>query len=322
MASPPHSITAAPPLQWPLRLSVAAAVLTILMKFVAYLLTGSVGFFSDALESLVNLLAAAAAVFSLWYSSRPVDANHTYGHEKFAFFSSGLEGLLIILAGLGTAWYAVMRWLYPQPLEALSVGTLIVLAATLVNFAVALILLRAGRRHSSIILEANGQHLMADVWTSLGVIIGVSLVMITQQLWFDPLVALIVGGNIIWTGLGLVRRAFNGLMDHALPNADQEAIRAAIRDHLPSGADFHALRTRQAGSRQFADFHLLLPGDKSVHEAHSISHAVMDGVKAQFPQLELTVHIEPIDEKESWEPELKQLGESPTPRPGKASERR
>lgn len=297
----------------PLRLSIAAAVITIAMKFTAYALTGSVGLFSDALESFVNLLAACTASFSLWYASRPVDPSHTYGHEKFEFFSSGLEGLLVLVAGLGTAWYAVSRLLHPQPLEDLGLGTAIVLGATLVNFIVAMILLRTGRKHASIILEANGQHLMTDVWTSVGVVVGVTLVILTDFQWFDPIVAGAVGINIIWTGFGLLRRSFNGLMDHSLPTHEQDGIREAIRAHLPQGADFHALRTRQAGSRQFADFHLLVPGRKSVREAHAISHRVADGVKGKFPRLELTIHIEPIDEKESFEPELEQLGEVPAP---------
>ena len=300
-------------LHLPLRLSIAAAVITIAMKTAAYLLTGSVGLFSDALESGVNLMAGLTASFSLWYASRPVDASHTYGHEKFEFFSSGMEGLLVLIAGLGTAWYAGVRFLHPQPLQELGLGVAIALGATFVNLVVGLILLRSGRKHSSIILEANGQHLLTDVWTSFGVVAGIALVMLTDLWWLDPAVAAIVGLNITWTGFDLVKRSFNGLMDHSLPPAEQQALREAIRAHLPEGADFHALRTRQAGSRQFADFHLLVPGRKTVREAHMISHHVADGVKRLLPRLELTIHIEPIDEKESWEPELEQLGEPPAP---------
>jgi len=303
-----------PLLRFPLMLSIAAAVITIGLKTAAYLVTGSVGLFSDALESGVNLLAGCTAYFSLWYASRPVDRNHTYGHEKFEFFSSGIEGLLVLLAGFGTAWYAVLRFLNPQPLQSLGLGTAISLGATLVNFVVALILLRVGRKHASIILEANGQHLMTDVWTSFGVVAGVAMVMLTGVQELDPLVAGIVGLNITWTGFSLMRRSFNGLMDHALLPDEQQAIRKAIRAHLPAGSDFHALRTRQAGSRQFADFHLLVPGRKTVREAHAISHLVADGLKARVPRLEVTIHIEPIDEQESWEPEyLERLGEPVAP---------
>lgn len=303
-------------LRGPIVLSIAAAVITIGMKATAYVLTGSVGLFSDALESGVNLLAAATAYFSLWYAAHPIDATHTYGHEKIEYFSSGVEGLLVLIAGIGTAWYAVSRLLAPQPLTSLDVGVAISIAASLLNLAVAIILLRAGKRHNSIVLEADGQHLMTDVWTSFGVVVGIVLVMVTDINLFDPLVAGIVGLNIMWTGFGLVRKSFNGLMDHALPIPEQEAIRAAIREFMPQGSDFHALRTRQAGSRQFADFHLLVPGRKSVRDAHAISHRVADGLKTRFPRLEVTIHIEPIDEKESWEPEyLEQLGEPSRPEP-------
>ncbi len=292
-------------------LSVAAAVLNVGMKSAAYLLTGSVGLFADALESGVNLLAAVTAFYSLRYSARPADPTHAFGHEKIEFFSSGMEGLLVLLAGLGTAWFAVTRLFAPQPLESLGLGAAMTVAATLANLVVAQILLRAGRSYHSIVLEADAHHLMADVWTSCGVVLGLGLVWLTGFQPLDSLVAVAVGLHVTGTGAGLVRRSFNGLMDHALPAAEQDAIRAAIREHLPPGADFHALRTRQAGARQFVDFHLLVPGGKSVRAAHAAAHKVEDGVKARFPRLEVTIHIEPIDEKESWEPEyLRQLGET------------
>jgi cation diffusion facilitator family transporter len=303
-------------LRGPIVLSILAAIFTIGLKTTAYLLTGSVGLFSDALESGVNLLAAGTAYFSLWYAAHPVDATHTYGHEKIEYFSSGMEGLLILIAGLGTTWFAITRMLAPQPLESLGLGTAITLVATLINLVVAIVLMRAARKHASIVLEADGHHLMTDVLTSFGVVAGMGLVLATDVTLFDPLIAAIIGLNILWTGFTLVRKSFNGLMDHALPTAEQDALRAAIRELLPRGADFHALRTRQAGSRQFADFHLLVPGRKSVREAHTISHRIMDGLKTKLPRLEVTIHIEPIDDAASWEPEvLEPLGEPIHPEP-------
>src|SRR4051812_15683784 len=205
--------------RWPIVLSIAAAVVTIGMKSTAYAVTGSVGLFSDALESGVNLLAAVTAYFTLVYAARPADPNHTYGHEKIEFFSSGLEGLLILLAGLGTAAYAVQRLVTPQPLAALEWGIVISLAASAVNLGVARVLLHHGRKHRSIVLEADGRHLMTDVWTSFGVLLGIGLVLLTNLNVLDPLLAIAVGLNIVWTGVGLIRRSVNGLMDHALPAA-------------------------------------------------------------------------------------------------------
>ena len=301
-------------LRWPIALSIVAAVLTIGMKATAYALTGSVGLFSDALESGVNLLAAVTAYFSLLYAARPADPSHTYGHEKIEFFSSGLEGVLILVAGVGTAVYAARRLVHPQSLDGLEVGILISLAASAINLVVARVLLRYGRRYRSIVLEADGQHLMTDVWTSLGVLAGLGLVMLTGVKELDPVLAILVGLNIVWTGFGLIRRSFNGLMDHALPAAEQEQIRSVIRASLPAGAEFHGLRTRQAGARRFLEFHLLVDGNLSVREAHHLAHRVEDALTAAVPGLEVVIHVEPVDERESWEPEyLERLGEPGTP---------
>jgi cation diffusion facilitator family transporter len=291
-------------------LSVLAAVTTIAMKTVAYSITGSAGLLSDALESGVNLLAAVTAYISLWYAARPADATHTFGHEKIEFFASGLEGVLILLAGLGTLAIAVERLVNPQPLESLGFGLLLSGLGGAINLVVAVILLRAGHRHRSIVLEADGHHLMTDVYTTAAVIAGLGLVALTGWLWLDPLLALAVGLNILVTGFRLIRRSFNGLMDHALPPEVQAEMREAIRSVLPPGTDFHALRTRQAGRRTFAEFHLLVPGHKSVSDAHALSHRVIDQLSVKFPDLHVTIHIEPIDERESFETsELEQLGE-------------
>jgi len=300
---PPH-------LRWPITLSIFAAIITIGMKGTAYLLTGSVGLLSDALESLVNLTAALTAYVALWYAARPADRTHAFGHEKIEYFSSGLEGVLIILAGIATAGYAVSRLIYRGALQNLEVGTLIGLAAAGVNFVVARVLLHYGRKHNSIVLEADGKHLMADVWTSLGVLLGLGLVMLTKLEWLDPVIAIAVGLNIVWTGAELVYRSFNGLMDHALPVEEQEQIRTVIAANLPAGATFHMLRTRRAGQRSFAEFHLLVEGDQTVRAAHLIAHAVEAALVAAMPGLEVTIHIEPVDEQDSFEnEELKRLGE-------------
>lgn len=301
-------------LRWPVVLSILAALVTIGMKGTAYALTGSVGLLSDALESVVNLVAALTAFFSLLYASRPADATHTYGHEKIEYLSSGLEGVLILVAGLGTAGYAVRRLVFPEPLADLEIGAIIALAASVVNFAVARVLLVQGRKHRSIVLEADGKHLMSDVITSVGVVAGLGLVLLTKLEWLDPILAIAVGLNIMWTGYELIHRSFNGLMDHSLPTEDQDRIRAVIQEKLPAGAAFHALRTRQAGARRFAEFHLLVDGDQSVRDAHHAAHRVEDALVAALPGLEVTIHIEPVDERESWEPEmLKQLGEATEP---------
>jgi cation diffusion facilitator family transporter len=299
-------------LRWPVTLSIAAALVTIVMKGTAYAVTGSVGLFSDALESFVNLMAAVTAFVAVWYSARPADPSHTYGHTKFEYFSSGLEGVLIILAGLGTAGYAIRRLFYPESLSDLELGTLIGLAASGVNFAVARVLLYHGRKHGSIILEADGKHLMADVWTSVGVIGGLGLVMLTGLEWLDPVLAILVGLHIVWTGSELVARSFNGLMDRALPADEQDRIRSVIAAHLPAGAAFHLLRTRRAGQRRFAEFHLLVDGDLTVRAAHHVAHEVEAALVAALPGLEVTIHVEPVDENDSWErEEMQRLGETP-----------
>ncbi len=288
-------------LRFPILLSILAALATLGMKSLAYWLTGSVILLSDAVESLVNLVAAITALACLWYASKPVDPSHTYGHEKIEYFSSGLEGVLILVAAGGIAWYAVGRLLHPQRLPDLTVGTCISLAASLINFGVARILLRVGRDKQSIVLEADGQHLMTDVWTSVGVVLGLFLVMLTDWWFLDPILALVVAANIVWTAWDLLLRSFNGLMDHALPLEEQGLVRAAIEKALQPGVTFHALRTRQAGARRFVDFHLLVPGAWSVQAAHDLTGRVEEGVRHALPAAEITVHIEPIEEQASWE---------------------
>jgi cation diffusion facilitator family transporter len=282
-------------------LSIAAALVTLALKTAAYFLTGSVGLLSDAAESVVNLLAAVTAYLSLRYAAKPVDESHTYGHEKIEFFSSGLEGVLILTAAALIAWYAVQRLVTGGRPGALGIGMAMTLAAAAINGVVAQILLRYGRKHHSIVLEADGRHLMTDVWTSAAVLAGLSLVWATELYALDPLIALLVAANIVWTAYDLIRRSFNGLMDHALPEAEQAAVREAIETHLGPGMTYHALRTRQAGSRRFVDFHLLVPGHYTVQHAHALTEVIEGAVRATLPGLEVSVHIEPIEEPAAWQ---------------------
>jgi cation diffusion facilitator family transporter len=287
-------------LKYPILISIIAALLTLALKSAAYVLTSSVGLLSDTVESLVNIVAAVTAFLSLHYAAKPVDESHTYGHEKIEFFSSGLEGVLILAAAGAIAWYAVQRLITPQPLQPLGPGLAISLVASLLNGATAVVLLRAGRRHGSIVLEGHGWHLLTDVWTGTAVLLGLSLVWLTNYKPLDPLIALAVAANILWTGLGLIRRSFDGLMDRALPPQEQAAVRSAIEKHLGPNMDYHALRTRRAGRRRFVDFHLLVPGRLTVQEAHTLTGRIEESVRGSLPELEVTVHIEPIEDRSSW----------------------
>jgi cation diffusion facilitator family transporter len=292
---------AAQHLRYPILLSIVAAIVTLSLKTAAYWLTGSVGLLSDAAESTINLVAAVAALVSIIYASRPVDESHTYGHEKIEFFSSGLEGALIFVASLAIAWFATRRFFVPEALEALDIGIGISLAASALNYAVAQLLLRVGRKHDSIVLEADGRHLMTDVWASVAVVTGVLLVRLTDIHAFDPICALLMAGYIAWTGFDLVRRSFNGLMDRALPAEEQALIRRAIEKELEAGMTYHALRTRRAGARRFVDFHLLVPGLLQVRNAHAVGERMEAAVAQALPGTEATVHIEPIEERAAWE---------------------
>jgi cation diffusion facilitator family transporter len=288
-------------LKYPILLSIAAALVTLALKWTAYFVTGSVGLLSDAAESFVNLFTAVIAFLALWYAAKPVDTEHTYGHEKIEYFSAGLEGVVVLAAAVGLGWYAFGRLLTPTPLEAPEWGICIALVASLINWGVAQILLREGKARDSLTLQADGQHLMTDVWTSIAVVIGLVLVWLTQLLRLDPLVGLLASAKVAWTGLDLIRVSFNGLMDHALPVAEQAAVRSAVESRLRPGMDYHALRTRQAGPRRFVDFHLLVPGNLTVRRAHEITAEVEEAVRAALPGVEITVHIEPIEDQAAWE---------------------
>lgn len=283
-------------------LSVGAAVVTIGLKVVAAWVTGSVGLFSDAVESAVNLVGALMALAMLTVASRPADEDHAYGHHKAEYFSSGLEGGLILLAGLGIAVAAVQRLLAPRPLEAVGEGLVLAAVASGVNLVTAWVLLRAGRRHHSITLEANAHHLLTDVWTSAAVIVGVGLVSWTGLGWLDPVVALAVGGNILRTGYGIVRRSVMGLMDAALVESEVGAVRSVLeRYRAEEGIDYHALRTRQAGARKFVSVHVLVPGHWTVNQGHALLERLEADIRRVLPESTVFTHLESLDDPRSWE---------------------
>jgi cation diffusion facilitator family transporter len=277
-------------------LSIAAAVATILLKGVAWWITGSVGLLSDALESFVNLAGALMALAMLSLAALPADDNHAYGHGKAEYFSSAFEGFLIAVAAALIAWQAIERLLAPRPLEAVGVGLVVSVVASAVNLLTARTLMNVGRRFRSITLEADAQHLMTDVITSIGVIVGVGLVWLTGWLWLDPVLALAVAVNILWTGWQLMRRSTAGLMDVALPEAERNAIDAVLDRYRAQGLEFHALRTRQAGTRAFVTLHVLVPGDWTVQKGHDWSERIEGDIRGAVPHANVTTHLEPQED--------------------------
>lgn len=277
-------------------LSIAAAIATILLKGVAWWLTGSVGLLSDALESFVNLAGALMALAMLSLAATPADDRHAYGHGKAEYFSSAFEGFLILLAAASIAYTAVERLLHPQVLEAVGVGLLVSVVASLINLFAARELLKAGRAHNSITLEADAKHLMTDVWTSVGVILGVGLVWVSGWLWLDPVLALLVAANIVWTGWQLLQRSASGLMDEAIPQEQIVAVEAVLQRYRVQGLDFHALRTRQAGRQAFISLHVLVPGGWTVQRGHDLVEQIEADIRAVVMFSHLTTHLEPIED--------------------------
>jgi len=278
-------------------LSIAAAGTTIFLKVSAYLLTGSVGLLSDAAESGVNLAGAVMALAMLTIAARPADEDHAHGHSKAEYFASGVEGLLILLAAAAIAGMAVERLFSPRPLEQVGPGLAVSVAASLINLAVGLALIRVGKRCDSITLEADGQHLLTDVWTSAGVIAGVGIVAITGWHVLDPIVALLVAANIVWTGIRLMRRSVAGLMDASLPEPEQRAVEAVLERYRQQGVEFHALRTRQAAARRFVSVHVLVPGESSVHDAHHVAEDLERDIRAVLGNAVVTTHLEPVEDE-------------------------
>ncbi|HEU4363909.1 MAG TPA: cation diffusion facilitator family transporter [Candidatus Krumholzibacteria bacterium] len=281
-------------------LSIGAAVFTMALKAVSYLITGSVGLLSDALESLVNLVGGVMALAMLSVAARPADDSHAYGHYKAEYFSSTVEGLLILVAAAGIGSTAVHRLLAPQPLEQVGLGIGLCAVAALVNLGVGWILLRAGRRHGSITLEAGARHLFTDVWTSAGVIGGVAAVSLTGWQRLDPLIALLVAANIVWTGARILQSSVLGLMDTALPAQEQATIRVVLDRYAAQGIHYHALRTRRAGTRRFVSVHVLVPGDWTVQRGHEMTEQIETDLRACLPSVAVLTHLESLNDPASW----------------------
>ena len=282
-------------------LSIAAALLTIALKTFAWWVTGSVGLLSDAAESVVNLVAAVVALAALTVAIRPADSNHHFGHSKAEYFSAATEGLMIFAAAGVILVSSVQRFLDPQPLENVGIGLAVSVVSSVVNGAVAVVLLRAGSRHRSITLTADGKHLMTDVWTSAGVVVGVLLVALTGWERLDPVVAFAVGVNIMVTGSRLIRGASAGLMDVSLPTGDDALIRAVLDRFTSADVSWHRLLTREAGHRRFMQFDLLVPGDWSVRRGHDLAEDITDALMAEFPDIDVLCHIEPVEDPRSYE---------------------
>ena len=277
-------------------LSILTAVATILLKAVAWQLTDSVGLLSDALESVVNLAGAMMALAMISLAALPPDEDHAYGHGKAEYFSAGFEGLLILVAAMAIGATAIMRLFDPRPLEQVGIGLAVSLAASLLNLVTALILRAAGRRYRSLTLEADAHHLLTDVWTSAGVIVGLAAVSLTGWLWLDPVIALLVAGNILRIAWKLLYSSAQGLMDRALPDADTLLLQGVFDQYRAQGIEFHARRTRESGARRFIDVHVLVPGHWSVQHAHEVVEKIEADIRQALPQSTILTHLEPLED--------------------------
>lgn len=288
-------------------LSVLTSIVTIGLKFAAYALTGSVGLLSDAVEALVNIVAALVALGVLTYSAAKPDREHNFGHEKAQYFSSGIEGALIFVASGGIVWSAIPRLVEPREIEQIGAGLALSVLAALANAGCAWIMLRAARDHRSITLEADARHLLTDVWTTAGVFVGVLLVKWTGWLRLDALVALAVALQILWTGWHLMSRSFQGLMDRAIPDDDRAQVIEVLETLRHQGGDYHALRTRVAGAKSFVDVHILLPGRMTIQQGHDLVESLENDIRVRLPHVEVLTHLEPLEDPKSWDDPEKPL---------------
>lgn len=284
-------------------LSIAAALVTMGLKAVGYMVTGSVGLLSDAVESIVNLVAGVVALVVLHIASKPPDEEHEFGHEKAEYFSAGVEGAMIVVAAIAIFWTSIDRLAHPVGLDDVGLGLVLSTVAAGINLAVSVVLTKAGRRRRSITLEADGKHLMTDVWTSAGVLVAVGLVALTGWDRLDPIIAIAVGINVLVAGGVLLRRSTSGLMDATLPHVQREAIEAVLARHEGAAIQHHALRTRQAGRRSFMTVHVLVPGDWSVRRAHDVVEVMEADLRALVPGLTVTIHLEPLEDPRSYSDE-------------------
>jgi cation diffusion facilitator family transporter len=283
------------------KLSIAAAVVTIALKSAAWLLTGSVGLLSDAAESVVNLAAALIALWALTVAAKPPDERRAFGYTKAEYFASGAEGFLILAAAAGIAVAAFRRWQDPKPIADAWVGVAVSATASAINGAVALTLMRAGRRLRSITLRADAHHLLTDVWTSAGVIAGVAATALTGWLRLDPLIAFAVAANIVWTGWKLVRETGLGLLDTSLPEEERKEVTAALAPFQEEGILFQAIRSRVAGPRRFVSMHVLVPGGWTIQRGHDTCEAIEAAVRKAIPQATVDTHLEPREDPVSWD---------------------
>lgn len=281
-------------------LSLAAAIVTIALKTLAWRLTDSVGLLSDALEGLVNLFAAVVVFVTLIVAARPADETHTYGYTKVEYFASGLEGLMILFAAVGIASAAYERLLAPHPLQHAGIGLLVSLLATAINGLAARQLFKAGRAHRSVALEADARHLMTDVWTSVGIVVGVGAVALTGWNALDSLIAFAVALHILWSGFELLLDAYRGLLDSALPAAQRATLDALLASYRAQGIDFHAIRTRQAGRRAFISLHVLVPAEWTVARGHALLDKIEHDIRAALPGVSVITHLEPLNRPESY----------------------
>lgn len=298
-------------------LSIAAAIATIALKSYAYWLTLSVGLLSDALESLINLVAAIIMLIVLTISARPPDERHAYGHEKIEYFSSGAEGIMILLAAFSIGWTAWERLWSPQALHQLDVGIAISVLASLINLVVAKVLIKVGKSRQSITLESDGRHLMTDVWTTVGVLVGIAFISVANHFeaslavarqlglhgWeiLDPIIAIVVAINIVWSGLQLIRRTIAGLLDAALPAEEQAEIIAVLEKHVAAEKiAYHAFRSRYAGNRRFMSVHVLVPGGWTVQQGHDLVETIELQIMEIFDNIDIDTHLEPIEDAASW----------------------
>jgi cation diffusion facilitator family transporter len=280
--------------------SIAAALITIGLKFGAYALTGSVGLLSDALESVVNLATALFALFALTVADRPADEEHAFGHGKAEYFSSGFEGALILVAAVGIAYAAFDRFLEPRAIERAAIGLTVSVIAAGVNLLAARYLLHVGRKYDSITLEADARHLMTDVWSSAGVVIGVGVAAATGWQWLDPVVGLVVATHIVIIGGTLIRRSAMGLLDTALPTDTVRQIEHTLSHYESAGMHFHALRTRQAGRLRFVSFHVLVPGHWTVQHGHDLLERIESDIRERLPGTTVFTHLEPLEDPASF----------------------
>ncbi|GHO60464.1 cation diffusion facilitator family transporter [Ktedonobacter robiniae] len=282
-------------------LSIAAALVTMAVKFLGYALTGSVGLFSDAAESVVNLVAALVGLWAVTLAARPADEEHTYGHSKSEYFSSGAEGALILIAALVIAYEAIPRLLHPEPIEQAYLGLSFSVLGAVINGVLGWFMLREGKKERSVTLQADAHHLFADVFTTAGVLVGVLLVALTKWYILDPIVALLVAANIIWTGIKLLRQTGLGLLDTALPPEDQEQVKEILATYQQQGIVFHALRSRMAGRRRFVSFHVIVPGQWTVLKGHKVCEEIERAIREALPESTVFTHLEPKEDPVSFE---------------------